>query len=517
MKRELSLPKKTGPLLFLSAALLIFSGCLSKEAPGDRPLRIGIESGPTQLDPRFATDAYSGRIGNLIFSPLVRLDPSSRAAGDLAESWEVKDSTTFLFHLKKNLFFSDGAPMTSADVKFTFDSILDPKTASPHRKAYEIIDRIETPDDQTVLFKLKKPYSPFLTLLSKGIVSKKGVEKAGADYSLHPIGSGPYQLTEWIPDEKLVLTANPKYEGASPGIKKLIIRIIPEDTIREMELQKGSLDLLENALPPDFLPFLEKDAHFQVIKSPGSAYAYLGLNLDDPVLSKLKVRQALAHGMNTSLIIQEILKGLGKPATGLLTPGHWAYEPDVETYSYDPVLAAKLFDEAGLKPDPKTGIRFQLTYKTSQNDLAKRIGEVLQQEFKEIGVALDVRTFEWGTFYADIRSGNFQVYSLRWIGVQDPDFYFDIFHSSSLPPLGANRGHYANREVDRLIEEGRLEMDPLKRAAVYKKIQKIAAHDLPYISLWTLDNITVLKKDLNGFVPDPSGDFYLLKNLSWSR
>ncbi len=505
----------------ISFILAIFGfflfGCTSPQNPSEKPLRIGIESSPSQLDPRLATDAYSERIGSLIFSGLVRQDPASQLVGDLAQSWEVQGRSTYLFHLKKNLRFSDGSPLTSEDVKFTFESILDPKTASPHRKSFETIDHIDTPDPGTVIFYLKKPYAPFLFNLTTGIVSKKAVLQAGPEYSYHPVGSGPYQLSEWRPDEKIVLQANPDFYDSPPKIKNLIIKIIPEDTIREMELQKGSLDFLENTLPPDFLPFLEKDPHFPFIKNEGTTYGYLGLNLQDPILARLRVRQAMAYAINREVIIKEVLKGLGKPAAGLLPSNHWAYEPDVETYPFDPEKAKKLLDEEGLKIQNGTDSRFKLVYKTSQNDLAKRIGEVIQQQFKEIGIQMEIRTFEWGTFYSDIKSGNFQLYSLRWVGIRDPDIYFDLFHSSSVPPLGANRGRYNNLEVDRLVEEGRVTLDSEKRKEIYQKIQKIIAHDLPYINLWTFSNVTVLKNGLKGFIPDPSGGFYGLKDLHWTN
>ena len=500
------------PVILLLAFGLVFVlflfGCVSHQNSSGKSIKIGIEANPSQLDPRLATDAYGQRIDSLLLGRLVRLNSSSEIMGDLAESWEVNGPNIYKFRLKKNLKFSDGSPLTSEDVRFTFESVLDPKLASPHRKTYESIDHIETPDSDTVIFYLKKPYAPFLFSLTMGIVSKK---KGGE------IGSGPFQLLEWNPDERLVLIANPNFNGPPPKIGEIVIKIIPEDTIREMELQKGSIDLIENALPPDFLPFLEKDPHFTVYETDGTTYAYLGLNLQDPILSRKKVRQAIAYSINREAIIKEVLKGLGKPATGLLASSHWAYEGEVEKYPYDPRKAISLLDSAGI-PVPATGEpRIKLIYKTSQNDLSKRIGEVLQQQLKEVGIQMEIRTFEWGTFYSDIKSGNFQLYSLRWVGIQDPDIYYDLFHSTSVPPLGANRGHYSNPEIDQLVEEGRVTLDTEKRKNIYQKIQKIISEDLPYINLWTFSNVTVLKKGLLGFIPDPSGDFYNFKDLYWEK
>jgi peptide/nickel transport system substrate-binding protein len=514
MKRESSLLKwhPVGLAIFTfvrSFIIVIYVfACSAQQASSGKSLKIGIEAGPAQLDPRLATDAYAQRIGSLLFSRLVRLDSASQIRGDLAESWEVSEPTRYAFKLRKNIRFSDGSPLTSEDVKFTFESILDPKTASPHRKTFEPIDHIDTPDSDTVVFYLKRPYAPFLNNLTMGVVSKK---------SGSAVGSGPYLLQEFIPDEKVILRINAHFYGTPALIKEIVIKIVPEDTIREMELQKGSIDFLENALPPDFLPFLEKDPHFTVVKTEGTTYAYLGLNLKDPILSRKKVRQAMAYAINRELIIKEVLKGLGKPATGVIPSSHWAYEGDVEKYLFDPVKARKLLEEEGLPLLPGGEPRFKLIFKTSQNDLSKRIGEVIQQQLKEVGIQMEIRTYEWGTFYSDIKSGNFQLYSLRWVGIEDPDIYYDLFHSSSIPPLGANRGHFSNSEIDRLVEEGRVTLNPEKRKVIYQKVQKILSEELPYINLWTFTNTAVLKKGLGGFVPDPSGDFYNLKELSWTQ
>jgi len=513
MKRGSSLPRfrsrrRTLSLALISTLLaLTVVSCSSRQDSRDRPLKIAIEAGPVQLDPRLATDAYGQRIGSLLYSRLLRLDSATRLRGDLAESWEANAPDRYTFRLRKNLRFSDGSTLNSEDVRYTFESILDPGTASPHRKTFESIDHIDTPDGDTVVFYLKRPYAPFLYNLTAGIVSK--AKGAG-------IGSGPYFLKTLIPDEKLVLEANRYFHDPAPGIKDIEIKIIPEDTVREMELQKGSVDLIENALPPDFIPYLEKDPHFSVYKTEGTTYAYLGLNLQDPVLSNRKVRQALAYAIDREAIIRDILKGYGRAASGVLSSSHWAYEGGVESYPYDPKKSSALLDEAGFRI-PKPGEpRLHLTYKTSQNDLSKRIGEVIQQQLNEVGIQMEIRTYEWGTFYSDIKSGNFQLYSLRWVGVVDPDIYFDLFHSQSVPPAGANRGHYSNPEVDLLVEEGRTTADPEKRKAIYQKVQKIIASDLPYISLWTFSNVAVLKKGLSGFAPDPSGDFYPFVNLKWT-
>ena len=203
------------------------------------------------------------------------------------------------------------------------------------------------------------------------------------------------------------------------------------------------------------------------------------------------------------------------PATGVLSPLNWSYEPAVEVYGYDPEKAKRLLDEAGYRdPDgPGPAKRFTLTYKTSQNELRRRIGEAIQGLLGEVGIDVKMRSYEWGTFFSDIRKGNFQIYTLTWVGITDPDIYYYLFHSKSIPPDGANRGAYLNPEMDLLIERGRVLQDREERKEVYGRIQKILARDLPYVSLWNEVNVVVVDPRVRGFVLRPDGDFLSLKDV----
>jgi peptide/nickel transport system substrate-binding protein len=244
---------------------------------------------------------------------------------------------------------------------------------------------------------------------------------------------------------------------------------------------------------------------------PGSSFSYIGFNLEDEVLRHRRVRQAIAHAIDRRGIILYILRGLAVPARGLLPSSHWAFEPEVHTYGYDPEEARRLLDEAGLPDPPGAEPRFTIIYKTSMNEVRRRIGEVLQAQLAEVGIRVLIKNFEWGTFYADIRRGNFQMYTLTWVGITDPDHYHYIFHSANLPPRGANRNRYRNPEIDRLLEKGRGTMEPEARRAVYSRVQKIVAEDLPYVPLWHASNVAVMRKELKGFVLYENQDFSGLK------
>ena len=500
----------------LIGVLLLVTACTAPP-PADR-LVIAIESNPVTLDPRFATDAYSERITHLLYSALVRVDANFQVLPELAESWSQPDPLTYRFVLRRGARFHDGRPLTAEDVRYTFASMLDPATASPHRRVYEMIDRITVRGPQEIEFHLAAPHAPFLVNMVKGIVPAHLAGPRGRDFGRRPVGSGPFQLVRWVEDERLELAAFADYYGGAPPIAGIIVKIVPEETIRLLELQKGNLDLVQNNIPLEMVPLLEADGRFRLITTPSTTYTYLGMNLGDPRLADLRVRRALAHAIDRGAIIRELLRGLAQEATGLLAPVHWAYEPAVARYPYDPARAKALLDAAGLADPDGAGPqrRTSFSFKTSQNELARRIAEVIQQQLAEVGIDMTIRSYEWGTFYADIKAGNFELYTLSWVGIVDPDIYYELFHSASVPPAGSNRGGYRNQAVDRLAARGRRTDDPHERRAIYQELQRIIGDELPYVSLWYPMNVIVLKRRVEGFVPSPSGDWYALTSVSLS-
>jgi peptide/nickel transport system substrate-binding protein len=480
---------------------------------------VALESSPTNLDPRLALDAVSERINQLIYSKLVRFDERLNIVPDLAESWENPDPRTYIFHLKKNALFHDGAEVTSRDVKYTFESIIDPALGSAKRGSYSSLDRIDTPDPWTVVFKLKEPYAPFMVSMVQGIVPVSSAGSGGKSLSSKPVGSGPFRFADWKQGDRIELIANENYYGGLPKMERVVFRIIPDETTRFLEIEKGGVHFIQNGLSPDMLPRLKENENLKLLTGPGTNYSYLGFNLEDPILKNKKVRQAIASAIDREKIIDNILRGTASPATGLLPPQHWAYEGQVARYPYDPSRAARLLDEAGFRdPDgdgPET--RFKLIYKTSQNQLKRRIAEVIQRDLKKIGIGVEIRSYEWGTFFSHIRSGNFQIYSLTWVGITEPDIYYYIFHSDNIPPQGANRGRYRNSQLDRLLERGRRTLSREERKAIYGQVQKIIAADVPYVSLWHETNVAVMRADVEGFRLYPGGDFTSMVDVSFKK
>ena len=265
--------------------------------------------------------------------------------------------------------------------------------------------------------------------------------------------------------ETVTLKANPSYWEGKPSIAGLVFKVVPDAMVRVLEFKKGSIGFMQNDLEPDVLPWIKHNTDADIEARQGTTFQYIGINLTHPILKHKKVRQALAYAIDRESIIRHLIKDLGTPASGLLSPLNWAYEGTVNQWPHDPEKAKQLLDEAGFRDPDGDGPqpRFKLSFKSTNLDLRRRIAEALKEQLQRVGIDLEIRTYEWGTFFSDIKKGNFHLYSLAWVGIQDPDIYYQIFHSSSVPPNGDNRGHYSNPQVDRLLEKGRTTMDTTER------------------------------------------------------
>ncbi len=495
------------PTLLLATCLLIHA-CSTPPRPAGNVIFV-IESNPANLDPRYATDGTTQRIDRLLFNGLVVRDNQMKLHGDLANSWETPDPLTYIFHLKPGIRFHDGRPLTSRDVKFTIEFMMDPANRSPKRGSFNMISSIDAPDANTVIFHLKEPYASFLWNMERSAV---GIVPADStrDFSEHPVGTGAFQFVSQAQDDSVVLTA---YDNANnPAVQNVTFRIVPDAIVRALELRKGSADVEMSSLSPDMIPVLAKRKELQVTEEPGTNFAYLGVNLEDPILKKKEVRQALAYAIDRDSLIKYLLHGQAREASGILPPNHWAYEPDVRKYAYDPAHAEQLLDAAGF-PRDASGVRMHLTLKVSTQEQARLVAAALQDQWKRVGVTLEVRPLELATLFSDLDKGNFQLSYSIWVGANnDPDIFDLVFSSKKIPPNGRNRGRYRNPQADALIEQIRGEMDQSKRKQLCSQIQKILSEDLPYVPLWYVDQVSVHNRRLQVQLT-PTGDFDFLTIL----
>jgi ABC-type transport system substrate-binding protein len=494
------------------ALLLALSSCSRTVATEPGVVNFLIESMPTNLDPRIGIDGQSERIDSLMFDSLIELDEKRIPHGDLAERWEMPDPATYVFHLRPGIEFHDGRPLTSADVKYTFDSIMNGSVTTSKRGSLRLVKSVETPDAATVIIRLSEPNSGFLPDICRpafGIVP----QGAGNDAAAHPVGTGPFRFVSAQQDDNVVLERSATYFREPPRIERVQFRVVPEAIVRALELRKGSADLEVSSLSADMIPVLGRQATIDVTEEPGTNYAYVAFNFDDPVLARREVRQALAYATNRAEIITYLYRGEARLADGPLPPNSWAYEPNKAHFDFDPKKAEQLLDSAGYpRRTEDNGTRLKLALKTTTEESTRLLGAVLKEQWRKVGVDLELQSMEPATLLSDIGRGNFQLYTLRWIGANnDPEFYEFVFSSKRMPPMGGNRGHYRNAQLDALLDQARVESDREKRRALFGQVQKIVAEDMPYLSLWYMDNVSVHRKRISNLRLSPTGDYDFLR------
>jgi peptide/nickel transport system substrate-binding protein len=485
---------------------------------GDKPgtVTMLIESSPANLDPRIGTDAQSEHIDSLLFDSLVRRDARFNVQPWVAASWETPDPLTYVFHLRGGVRFHDGRALTSKDVQWTMQSILNGSLITVKSQTYRNLDRVDAPDPLTAVFHMKKPDVALLWNLSDGAI---GIVPAGSgrDFGRRPIGSGPFRFVSQEQDKEVVVERNPDYWAASPHIERVRFAVVPDSITRALELQKGSADAAVNALSADQVYALRDDPNLRVEAGPGTILNYISFNTRDKALRDARVRRAIAFAINRPLIVHALWRDRARLAESLLPKEHWAWTGAVEAHDYNPAEANRLLDAAGFRRG-KDGVRFHLTIKTSTDETSRTLAVVIQQELREVGIALDVRSFEFATFYADIAKGAFQMYTLRWLGGnEDPDIFRYAYATASFPPHGANRGYYSNPALDAMIAEAAAAPAQGERAAIYAKIQQTLASDLPAINLWYLDTVIVHNRRLENVALSSSGNFDFLREAKVRR
>ena len=494
--------------------LLALSSCTRSVPTEPGVVNFLIETMPTNLDPRIGTDGQSEHIDGLLFDSLVELDEHRIPHGDLAEKWETPDPVTYVFHLRSGVKFHDGRTLTSADVKYTFDSIMNGSVTSPKRGTFRLVKSVEAPDADTVIFHLSEPNSGFLSDICRPAI---GIVPAGSgtDFAAYPVGTGAFRFVSAEQDDNVVLERNEAYFRTPAKIKQVRFRVVPEAIVRALELRKGTADLELTSLAPDMIPVLRSQPGIEVTEQPGSNFSYIVFNIDDPVFAKREVRQALARATNREEIIRYLLRGQARATDGPLPPNSWAFEPGIAHFRYDPQQAELMLDRAGFprnaQPD---GMRFTVTMKTSTEESTRLLGAALKEQWRAVGVDLELKPIEFATLASDLTRGTFQLSTLRWIGVNsDPEFFEFVFSSKRIPPAGANRGRYRNAALDALMDQARVEGDREKRRKLFSEIQKDVAEDAPYLSLWLQDNICVHRARISNVRLTPSGDYDFLREI----
>jgi peptide/nickel transport system substrate-binding protein len=469
----------------------------------DDTLRMGLAAAPRNLDPRFATDATSERINRLLYRRLVEFDEQSLPVPSLAR-WEVLSPTRYRFTLgQEGRDFSDGTRLTAADVEATYRSILDPATASPRRTLLKIIKAIKTEGPDRIEFELTEPDALFPAYLAIGILPARLLEP-GHPFRGSPVGSGPFRFLDWPEAGRLRLQR--RRDG-----RVLELLTVKDPTVRVMKLLRGEIQLLQNDLSPELIGYLRERPEVRVGEMPGVNFSYLGFNLEDPVTRDVDVRRAIAYAIDRGAILRYLFQSTGRSAQGLLPPEHWAGARGLAGYAYDPERARALLEKAGYGDDRP----LRLSYKTSSDPFRVRLATVVQAQLRNVGIELQVQSYDWGTFYGDIKAGRFQLYSLSWVGIHTPDIFRYAFASTSVPPDGANRGRYQSPAADLLIAMARAEPDLDRQAVLYWDLQALLLADLPYVPLWYEDQVFASRRELTGYHLAADGSYDALADVEF--
>ena len=515
--------KQGSALLFCYFVTLLFLFACGKEKnklTGETIVFASIGE-PSYLNPLLASDSASSDINDLVYNGLVKYDKDLKLVGDLAEGWEVsEDGLVITFRLRKGIFWHDGKPFTSKDILFTYERLIDAKVLTPFSGDFKRVKEVLIPDDYTVVVKYGEPFAPALESWGIGILPEH-IFKDG-DFNRNPanrnpVGTGPYRFVRWDAGEKLVLEKNRRYFEETGNIGRVVYRIIPDESVQFLELKREAVDRM-GLTPYQFkfqtnTDFFKK--YFNKYKYPAFSYTYLGFNLKKDLFETPAVRQAITCAIDKKMIIKAVLLGYGQVCHTPYPPESWAYNPDVEKFSYNPAKAKKMLEESGWSDSDGDGIRekngrkFSFTIITNQgNKMREECATIIQEELKEVGIEVKIRILEWASFihqYIDPR--NFEAVLLGWSLSRDPD-QFSIWHSSEIREGGYNFVSYKNAEADNLLEEGRRTFDTKKRKEIYGRFQEIIARDAPYCFLYVPEALPAVHSRFQGIAPAPAGISY---------
>jgi len=472
----------------------------------------------SNLIPLLASDSTSHGIAGMIFNGLIKYDKDVNIVGDLAESWEIsKDGLVITFRLRKDVRWHDGRPFTAEDVLYTYRVTVDPKTPTAYAGDFLKVKKAEVLDPHTFRATYDKPFAPALMSWSVGILPRHllaGKDITTSSFGRSPVGTGPYRFKEWVTGQKIVLVSNPDYFEGRPYIDGYIMRIIPDTATMFLELRANGIDRM-GLTPLQYTRQTENNLfrkNYNKFRYLSFAYTYLGYNLKNPLFADKRVRQAIAHAVNRQEIIEGVLLGLGKPATGPYKPGTWAYNPNVHQYPYDKEKAKALLAEAGWRDADADGViekegrPFEFEILTNQgNEIRAKCAEIIQRRLAEVGIQAKIRVVEWAAFVNDfINKRKFDATILGWTIPMEPDLY-DVWHSSKTGPQELNFISYKNEEVDGLIVKARETFDQALRKRCYDRIQEILAEEQPYLFLYVPDALPIIHARIRGVETAPLG------------
>ncbi len=483
----------------------------------ENTLVVALSSEPLSLNPVYLSDLISFTVSELIFRGLVKFDKDMKIIPDLAESWEIlNNGKEIKFKLKKGVLWHDGTEFTSNDVIFTYLTVISPKTSTHLAEVFGPLKNVIALDRYTVLVRYNEPYGSALESWRIGIIPEhvfRNGETNIVSFDESPIGTGPYKLKKWEHGAKIILESFDNYYGGRPGIKNIILKIIPDTSTQLMELKTGAIDVMEIS-PLQFNQVMnspEISNNFNKYKTGSFRYGFLGLNMLDERFRDKRVRQAISYSIDKKWIIQSVFNNVGSPSTGPYPLEAWYFNPKAKYYDYNPAKAIDLLKDAGWQKGEngalyKNNVPFFFTIFTNfENKENLKIAQIIQDNLKKIGIKTEIQTFEWQTFRHNVVSKHqFEAIILSRAYLWDPDIY-DLWHSSKTDEGEWNFLSYKNPVIDNLLEKGRKTINQYERKKIYQKVQEILAEDQASIFLYNTELLFLAHKKIKGIVPSPAG------------
>ncbi len=504
-------------------ALALTAACAAQPSPQPRTLVYGTTFQPNTLNPITAPDIVSRSMIEMIFDGLVAADDRSQLHGELAESWKTSpDGKEWTFQLRRGVKWHDGRDFTAEDVKFTYDTVIDPNSKPTVAKAdYAAIQRVEVLDPYTVRFQLSQANAAFLSRLVLGIAPRhllEGQDLATSPFNSHPVGTGPFIFEDWSKGESVTLRRNPDYFGSRARVDKLVWKIVPDSNLLALQAMKGEVDGAPVFSPSDASAL--RASGKMALHETLEGNTQISLQLKNPLFQDVRVRRALAHAIDTQALIEKIMLGAAVPATSDILPNSWAYNPDVAAYRYDPSKAKALLAEAGWKPGSdgvleKDGRRFEIALMTDAGHKAReQVMLAVRQNWADLGIDVKAGLQERNSFVAQrVLKGDFDAVLLQSSVQVDPDLT-RRFHSGSIRN-GQNFLNYSNPTVDSLLEQALAATDQEKRRQAYFEAQRILAEELPQIPLFHPKTVYAFKPQLQGIKPAPTNLFWNAEEWEW--
>ncbi|MCF7935962.1 MAG: ABC transporter substrate-binding protein [Synergistales bacterium] len=494
-------------IAFVLLAALILACFAMPAMASEKVFVFGRGGDAVRLDPADITDGESYKVCMLVFETLVQFkDGSTMVEPALAKSWDVSDDgLVWTFHLREGVTFHDGTPFTADAVVFSLERQMNPD--HPGHKGdfaywsymYSQIESVEAVDDYTVRISLDKPYAPFLSNMAcfpVMIVSPHSMLEMGVeDFRTHPVGTGPYEFVEWKKNDRIVLKAYDDYWGGRRKVDRIIYRSIPDNTTRMMALLAGEIDAMDGISAQNIKTLKQENPEdIKLLASPGMNTGYMAMNMTKEPFGNLKVRKAVAYAINKKRLVKEIYQGMAKPANQMLPPTLWGYNRDIEDYGYDPEKARKLLAEAGYPDGFETELWYMPVPRQYMPD-GKLVAQAIQQDLAEVGVDVELVTYDWGTYLEKLEELEHTMCLIGWMGDNgDPDNFMYVLLDKDNAQKGSAQNYavWKNEEYHELMMEGQTTMAQEEREALYIQSAELMHQDVPVIPIANAYNLALV-------------------------